>query len=99
MNQVHDLKCLDDLIADIGGADEGMQTVGPSGLLLEHLQAARRGLMGSMRAEYNSSLEQAEESLGCVPDKKTRAEIRKTLLSLSAAEIPLRPPSEYPRPS
>ncbi len=93
MNQVHDLKCLDDLIAEIGGADDGMQTAGPSGLLLEHLQAARRGLMGSMRAEYNSSLQQAEESLGCVPDKKMRNKIGKTLLGLIATEVPLIPPS------
>ena len=86
MNQLHDLKCLDDLIADIGGADEGMQTVGPSGLLLEHLQAARRGLLGAMRAEYNSSLEQAQESLGCVPDAGRRAGMRSTLRGLIAAQ-------------
>lgn len=89
MNQVDDLKRLDDLIAEIGGADEGMHTVGPSGLLLEHLQAARRGLMGSMRAEYDSSLQQAEGALDCVPDENLRAEIRKTLLNLIAEE-PLR---------
>jgi hypothetical protein len=86
MQENHDLKCLDDLIADIGGADYGMQTVGPSGLLLEHLEAARRGLLGSMRAEYNSSLEQAKESLGCVADKGRRSEMRSILRGLIASE-------------
>lgn len=86
MNQAQALQRLDGLIAGIGGADEGMQTVGPSSLLLEHLQAARRGLMGSMRAEYNSSLEQAKESLGCVPNSKERAAIGSTLQSLLANE-------------
>jgi hypothetical protein len=69
MDQNHDLKCLHDLIADIRGADYGMQTVGPSGLLLEHLQASCRGLLGSMRAEYNSSLEQAAESIALFPTR------------------------------
>ena len=86
MAQDHDLKCLDDLIADLGGADYGMQTVGPSGLLLEHLQAARRGLLGSMRAEYDSSLQQAQESLGCVADAGRRAAMKSTLRGLIAAE-------------
>ena len=42
MQQDEDLKCLEDLIADLGGADTGMQSKSPCGLLLEHLQAARR---------------------------------------------------------
>lgn len=86
MPQEKDLKCLDDLIADLGGADHGVRTVGPSGLLLEQIQAARRGLLGSMRAEYKASLEHAAESIACVPDKHVRADIKKALRRLIDSE-------------
>jgi hypothetical protein len=91
MQQDQDLKCLDGLIAGLGGADCGKQSEGPSGLLLEHLQAARRSLLGSMRAEYRSSLEQAKESVACVPDKGSRAEIKKTLRRLIDSKEPGQP--------
>ena len=82
MPQDQDLKSLDGLITKIGGADDGMQSVGPCGLLLEHLQAARRDLMGSMRGEYGLSLEQASGSVACIQDKNVRNEITKTLRGL-----------------
>jgi hypothetical protein len=56
MPQDNGLKGLDKLIADLGGADMGMQTTSPFRLLLEHLQAARRDLLGSMSGEYRASL-------------------------------------------
>jgi hypothetical protein len=76
------LKCLDQLIAGLGGADSGTHSEGRCGLLLEHLQAARRDLLGSMPGEYSLSLHQAEESLDCIPDKSDRNEMRKTLRTL-----------------
>ena len=76
------LKSLDDLIAGLGGLAGGTQTTGPCGLLVEHLQAARRGLLGSMRGEYNSSLEQARESVACIPDKNSRTSTKATLQGL-----------------
>jgi hypothetical protein len=76
------LKCLDKLIADLGGSDSGTHSEGRCGLLLEHLQAARRDLLGSMPGEYGLSLQQAEESLDCIPDKNHRNEVRKTLRTL-----------------
>ena len=79
MARDNDLKCLDKLIADLGGADTGAQTKSPSGLLVEHLQAARRDLLGSMSGEYRASLQDAAESVGCITDKRVRAETRKLL--------------------
>ncbi len=76
------VKALDVLIADLGGADHGLQTPGPSGLLLEHLQTARCDLLGSMRAEYGLSLQQAKGSLACVPDKGKRAKMKSALRAL-----------------
>ena len=76
------LNCLDALIFDLGGADHGLQSVGSCGLLLEHLQAARRDLLGSMPGGYSLSLHQAEESLACIPNKSARAEMKKVLRTL-----------------
>jgi hypothetical protein len=81
-NHNNDLKSLDDLIAGLGGAVSGRQTTGPCGLLLEHLQAARRGLLGSTRGEYSLNLEQAKESVACIPDKHSRTTTRATLQGL-----------------
>jgi len=86
-----DMKRLDKLIAEIGGADFGTQTGSPCGLLLEHLQAARRNLFGSMLGEYGLSLEQASESADCISDKSARIEIRKTLRGLIDSEVPVSP--------
>jgi hypothetical protein len=88
MRQDEDLKCLDDLIVNLGGADHGKRSNGSCGLLLEHLQAARRSLLGSMRAEYRSSLEQARESVASVPDKNNRGEIKKNLRRLINSKEP-----------
>ena len=76
------LKCLDELIATLGGADMGAHTQGPSGLLLEHLQAARRDLLGSIMGEYRLSLQQAKESVASILDKSAREEMKKRLQNL-----------------
>jgi hypothetical protein len=76
------LKSLDELIAGLGGVHSGTQSTGPCGLLMEHLQAARRSLLGSMRGEYGLSLEQAKESLACISDKNSRATTKAALQSL-----------------
>jgi hypothetical protein len=82
MQQDKDVKLLEGLIAGLGGPDEGIETPGPSGLLMEHLVEARSNLMGSMRAEYGLNLDQAKGALACVPDKIKRAHIKETLLGL-----------------
>ncbi|MEO5923680.1 MAG: hypothetical protein ABIR70_07630 [Bryobacteraceae bacterium] len=85
------LQCLDGLIVKIGGAnDAGRQTKGPCELLLEHLQAARRNLLGGMLGEARHNLDQAKESAVCIPDKEMRAETKKVLQSLIDPK-PLRP--------
>jgi hypothetical protein len=71
-----DLQSLDELLIKLGGAGVGAHTAGPCKLLLEHLQAARRGLLGSMRAEYHSSLQFAKESIACIPGAGDRAEAK-----------------------
>jgi hypothetical protein len=80
------LQCLDKLIAGLGGADSGTQSEGRCGLLLEHLKAARRDLLGSMPGEYGLSLQQAEECTKSIPDKNDRNEIRTTLRKLIDTE-------------
>jgi len=91
MQQSTDLKSLDELIANLGGAGIGTESAGPCGLLLEHMQAARRDLLGSMRAEYNSNLRFAKESVACIPDKAARGEVTKRLQSLIDSEAGTRP--------
>ena len=88
--QDEDLKCLDKLIADFGGSsDAGQRSRGPCDLLLEHLQAARRYLLGSMPGEYSLSLQQAKESVAyCILDKNARAETKRILRSLIGSEVP-----------
>ena len=80
--QDRDLKCLDGLIANFGGTDNVTQSQGPCRSLLEHLQAARRNLLGSMPGEYSLSLELARESVVDVPGKAARTEIKKILRTL-----------------
>jgi hypothetical protein len=84
MRQGKDLKCLDDLIAGLEGS--GMQTQGPCGLLLEHVQAARRHLLGAMSGEYGLSLDQAKDSLACISDKSSRTRTKEILQSLIEAK-------------
>ncbi len=80
------LQCLDKLIAGLGGADSGTQSEGRCELLLEHLEAARRDLLGSMPGEYGLSLQQAQESAGSISNKNDRNEILKTLRKLIDSE-------------
>ncbi|HXP83245.1 MAG TPA: hypothetical protein VN841_00905 [Bryobacteraceae bacterium] len=77
--QGRDLTSLDGLIAGLGGAAGGTRSTGPCGLLMEHLQAARRGLLGAMRGEYVLNLEQAKESVACIPDRASRTSTKATL--------------------
>jgi hypothetical protein len=86
MQQDQDLKSIDDMLAAIGGAnDAGKQSVGPCGLLLEHLRGARSNLLGSRFQEYRASLTDAKESLACIVDKGSRSNTSKTLQGLLAA--------------
>ncbi len=59
---------IDGLIARLGGLGEGTQSPNLCELLVEHLEAARRERLASMRVEYALTLEQAIDSLACVPD-------------------------------
>jgi hypothetical protein len=81
-----DLKRLDELIAGLGGNDSGTQSKGPCGLLLEHIQTARRHLLGAMSGEYSLSLEQAKDSLACISDKGSRIKAKEILQSLIEAK-------------
>jgi hypothetical protein len=81
-----DLQSLDDLLAHLGGAGLGAQSAGPSALLLEHLRAARRDLLGSMHGEYRSNLRFAKESAGCIPGQSARAETKRILQGLIDSE-------------
>jgi len=77
------LNSLDQMIVDLGGAgDAGKESKGPNNLLLEHLQAARRSLLGSMLGEYRSSLEDAKESAAYISDKTVQSDIKKRLQTL-----------------
>jgi hypothetical protein len=82
MQQSTELSSLDELLVKLGGAGVLAQTAGPCGLLLEHIQAARRDLLGSRGAEYISSLKFAKESAGCIPGKIDRAEAKGILQGL-----------------
>jgi hypothetical protein len=82
MQQDKDLKSLEELIAGLGGSGLGTQTTGPCGLLLEHVQTARRHLLGAMSGEYSLSLEQEKDSLACISDKTARSKTKATLQGL-----------------
>ena len=75
MQQDKDLSSLDNLVAGLQGSDS-------RGLLLEHLRAARCGLLGAMHGEYLMSLTQAMDSLACISDKGSRAETKQLLQGL-----------------
>jgi hypothetical protein len=79
MNEDKNLKSLDEMIADLDGAKAGGRSDNGYGLLTEHLQAARRNLLGSRRIEFGLALEQAKESIGCISNKDDRAKAQKTL--------------------
>src|SRR5690348_13818604 len=84
MRQDEDLKILDEMIAELGGS--GAATA--CDLLLEHLQAARRYLLGSMPREYGMCLQQARESLASIPERVAGIETKKILRYLIDSEVP-----------
>ena len=84
MHQDEDLKILDEMIADLGGS----RAATACDLLLEHLQAARRYLLGSMPIEYSMCLQQARESLASIPERVTGIETKKILRYLIDSEVP-----------
>jgi len=84
MQQDEELKILDEMIADLGGSSD----VPACDLLLEHLQAARRYLLGSMPGEYGLCLQQARESVFSIPEKAAGTETKKILRYLIDSEVP-----------
>ncbi len=84
MQQDEDLKILDEMIADLGGSC----AAAACDLLLEHLQAARRYLLGSMPGEYRFCLQQARESVAFIPEKVAGNETKKILRYLIDSEVP-----------
>ena len=78
----NDLMTVDKMIAQLGGTDLSKRGEGSCGLLLEHLRAARTALLGTMQGQYSLSLEQAAESIACIPSKLTRGDIKDTLQGL-----------------
>jgi hypothetical protein len=89
MQQEEKLKYLDELIADLGGCnDADGYSRGLWDLLLEHLQAARRYLLGSMPSEYSLSLQQAQQSVTWIPNKRARTGPRNTLRTLIDSKMP-----------
>ncbi len=84
MQQDEDLKILDEIMADLGHSSD----VPACDLLLEHLQAARRYLLGSMPGEYGWCLQQARESAVFIPQKAAGTETKKMLRYLIDSEAP-----------
>jgi hypothetical protein len=83
MRRDQTLQCLAGLIADLGGSTgAGRRSEGPCGLLFEHLDAARRNLLGSMPGEYRMCLQQARETVSCISDKAARGDFKKRLQGL-----------------
>ena len=88
MQRDQDLATLAALIAELGGSNKaGKQSGSPCDLLLEHLDAARRNLLGSMPGEYRMSLQQAKDALPCIADKSTRSEVQQRLKNLLDPEV------------
>jgi hypothetical protein len=82
MSRLEELNRLDALIARLSGNDLGTRSAGPCGLLLEHLRAGRTALLGAMHGEYGLSLEQAMDSVSCIPEKSARITTKHLLQSL-----------------
>jgi len=99
MPQDEDLKILDEMIAAFGNSHD----LGARDLVLEHLRAARRCLLGSMLCEYRFNLQQAREAVGFLPEKNVQASAKMILLSLYESVTPQRRRSiartEYVLPS
>ena len=83
MQHYKDLKILDEMIADLGGS-----SAAACDLLLEHLQAARRYLLGSMPGEYRFCLQQARKSVAFILEKAAGTETKKVLRYLIDSELP-----------
>ena len=86
MQAVKGSKVIDQMISDLGGTELGLRSQGPCGLLLEHLRSARTALLGAMHSQYVLSLEQAEDSIACVPNKNLRADMKSSLRALVKSE-------------
>ena len=84
MQQDEDLKMLDEMVADLGGSSAAPAC----DLLLEHLQAARRYLLGSMPGEYSLCLEQARQSVAFLPEKVAGTRTKKILGCLIDSVLP-----------
>ena len=77
------LASLSKLIEEFGGSSvPAEQTLVKSSLLLEHLQAARRYLLGASLDEYRSSLDQAKTCLFTISDSTKRIGMKKALAEL-----------------
>ncbi|HMD49092.1 MAG TPA: hypothetical protein VKG79_08335 [Bryobacteraceae bacterium] len=81
MPQDENLKSLDAMIASLGGSRD----LDACELVLEHLQAARRCLLGSMPGEYSFNLRQTRDAVGFIEDKTARAGVKKILFGLYGA--------------
>ena len=84
MLQDEDLKILDEMIADLRGSGAALAC----DLLWEHLEAARRYLLGSMPREYSFCLQQARESVAFIPEQAVGTEAKKILRYLIDSEVP-----------
>jgi hypothetical protein len=83
LQQNNRLESLDRLLAELGGsADAGKSSRGPCGLLLEHLDTARRSLLGSMPGEYRAGLEHAKDAVACISDDGLRTKTKQVLAGL-----------------
>lgn len=89
MQPDEELRILDEMMADLGGSN----TAPACDLLLEHLRAARRNLLGAMPREYRLCLELARESVASIPHKAAGTETKKMLRYLIDSEMPKQRPS------
>lgn len=83
MQQSPSLERLEEVIANLNAADgPGRRPPGSCELLLEHLEAARRNLLGRAMLEYALNLEQALDSIGCIEVKDLQARTTRLLQDL-----------------
>jgi hypothetical protein len=78
------LRSLEGLMADLGSATGHGNHSGQ--LLLEHLAAARRYRLGAMHNEYGFCLQQANDSVNCLPELSARKHAKEVLGGLIAAQ-------------
>jgi hypothetical protein len=84
MRPDQDLRQLDEAIASLSGSHDAA----PWDHLLDRLRTARRYLLGASPGEYKFTLQQAVDSVACIPDKTARAEAKKMLRNLMDSEAP-----------